>query len=69
MYIFDVDKKEQLLEGRKINYVAEKIGITNSFLVSVLNGNKHCTKPIAYCIVKCLQSDMEVEDFFIKKED
>lgn len=64
MYWFKKTEKAKILQGRTITYVANKIGITNTFLTSVLNGNRSCSKTIAYCIVKCLCQDAEIEDYF-----
>lgn len=68
MYKFNEKEKANLLSGRTITYVAKKIGITNTFLTSVLNGKRTCSKTIAFCIVKCLCQDAEIEDYFIKIE-
>lgn len=67
MYYFKETEKANLLSGRTITYVAKKIGITGAFLTSILNGKRHCSKPIAYCIVKCLCQEAEVEDYFVKE--
>lgn len=69
MYIFNEKEKAKILQGRTITYVANKIGVTNAFLTSVLNGNRTCSKPIAYAVVKCLCQEAEIEDYFIKKGD
>lgn len=67
MYVFKENEKVNLLSGRTITYVANKIGITSSFLTSILNGKRHCSKPIAYCIVKCLCQEAEIEDYFVRE--
>ena len=67
MYIFKKTEKTNILQGRTITYVANKIGVTSAFLTSVLNGNRTCSKPIAYCIVKCLCQNAEIEDYFVLK--
>lgn len=66
MYIFKKELKEQILKGRTISWTAREIGITVAFLVAVLNGNRTCSSPVAYCIVKCLDSEAEVADYFIR---
>ena len=43
---------------------SEVIGIDRSFLNQVLQGKKHCSKVIAYCITKYLNEDAEIEDYF-----
>lgn len=67
MYIFNATEKAKALQGRTITYVANKIGITTAYLTSVLNGKRGCSKPIAYCITKCLCQEAELEDYFEKK--
>lgn len=64
MYIFKENEKAKILEGRTITYVANKIGVTTPFLTSVLNGKRTCSKLVAYCIVKCLCQNAEIEDYF-----
>jgi plasmid maintenance system antidote protein VapI len=64
MYLFNKSEKTNILGGRTITYVADKIGITPQFLTSVLNGKRTCSKTIAFCIVKCLCQDAEIEDYF-----
>jgi plasmid maintenance system antidote protein VapI len=67
MLKFKTTEKANILSGRTITYVASKIGVTREFLTSVLNGKRNCSKPIAYCIVKCLSPEAEIEDYFEKK--
>ena len=67
MWFFKETEKAKILSGRTITYVADKIGVTSSFLTGVLNGKRYCSKTVAYCIVKCLCQDAEIEDYFYKK--
>ncbi len=69
MYHFKIEKKEQFLEGRKIKYVAEIVGIVREYLTDILNNRRGCSKTTAYCIVKALHEDKEINDYFdvIKK--
>ena len=67
MYYFDKTKKENALQGRTITYVAKQIGITSAFLTSIFNGYRGCSKTVAYCITKCLNSESEIQDYFYKK--
>lgn len=64
MYIFKSERKKELLKGRTITYIAEQIGVTNGFLSQVFNGKKSCSKLVAYCLCKILDSDLEIEDCF-----
>lgn len=67
MYKFKEEEKAKILSGRTITYVANKIGVTPTFLTSVLNGKRTCSKTVAFCIVKCLCQEAEIEDYFDKK--
>ena len=66
MYTFKTLQKEELLSGRTITYVSQLIGLSNPHLTNILNGKINCTKVTAYCIVKVLHKDKEIEDFFIR---
>ena len=64
MYQFKKEKKEKLLVGRKINALAPEIGITREYLTYILNGQKSCSKVVAFCITKILDEDAEIQDYF-----
>jgi hypothetical protein len=68
MFEFKVELKEQLLDGRKIVYLANKIGLTRDRLMKILNGQQTTRKLTAYCIVKACNPDAEINDYFIRKE-
>ncbi len=64
IYLFKVEKKKELLEGRKIKNIAEQVGITKCFLSSVLGRKRPCSKLVAYCITKSLNKELEIDDCF-----
>lgn len=66
MFVFKTELKEQLLDGRKVIYVANKIGITRQQLDHILKGEVATRKVTAYCIVKSCNADAEIEDYFIR---
>ena len=67
MYKFKIEKKEELLDGRTVTFLAkEKLFITNSYLNAILNGTRGCSRTLAMNIVK-LVNNAELEDFFNKK--
>lgn len=68
MFVFKNELKEQLLDGRKVIYVAKKIGITRQQLDYILKGQVATRKVTAYCIVKSCNPDAEIEDYFYRKE-
>lgn len=68
MFVFKNELKEQLLDGRKVIYVAKKIGITRQQLDKIFKGETSTRKVTAYCIVKSCNPDAEIEDYFVRKE-
>ena len=48
----------------KAKHMADVVGITNGYLTQIFQG-KPCSKPTAYCIVKYLNPNAELEDYFI----
>jgi hypothetical protein len=64
MYYFKNELKTKLLKGRKINYVADGIGINKTYLYNILNGKKEPSKVVAYSIVKFCDSESEIRDYF-----
>ena len=64
MYLFKLENKKELLNGRTIKSVALEIGVTRQFLSRVFGRKKTCSKLVAYCIVKCLNENLEINDRF-----
>ena len=60
MYIFkkDLDIEINQTKASKI------IGITQPCLSNILNRKVACRKVVAFCIVKYLDSNAEIEDYF-----
>ena len=66
MWKFKVELKEDLLDGRTLTYIANKIGITLSNLSLILNGVKTTRKITAYSIIRGCEKEGKVEDYFIE---
>ena len=64
MYRFKIEKKQDLLNGQKINVSASKIGISREYMTDVLNNRKDCSKLVAYCITKFSNENAEIQDYF-----
>ena len=47
--------------------IARKIGIAQSTLNRMLNKKQNCSKIMAYAIVKTINENAEIEDYFVKK--
>ena len=61
-------REDQLDLKRKIkqNYACEVIGLTNAVMSNILNRKVACRKVVAYCIVKFVDKEAEIEDYFEK---
>ena len=64
MYIFKCEKYKDLLNGRSIEWLSEQTKYNRVTLSNILNGKIHCKKIIAIAIVKTLDNNNSVEDFF-----
>ncbi|MBQ8206779.1 MAG: helix-turn-helix transcriptional regulator [Bacilli bacterium] len=66
MYRFKMEKKQEFLNGRTATYLADnELYITRSYLTSILNGKRNCSRTLAMNIAKLVNG--KVEDFFNKK--
>lgn len=65
MYLFKKTLKEEITRKYKIKYIADNVGISTVYLSNILNGKVQIKKAIAYCIVKTLDKEAEIEDYFI----
>lgn len=66
MYIFTGQDKIKIINQSKL---ALEIGVTIGYLNRILNGKIPCSKVLAYCITKALNSDAEITDYFKNSED
>ena len=46
--------------------VAEKVGIAFETINRIINNKQNCSKMTAYCIVKAIDCNSEIEDYFMK---
>ena len=65
MYKFKKEKYKDFTSKYKITGVADKIGISSNYLSLILNNKRDCKKTVAYCIVKAIDSEAEIDDYFI----
>ena len=62
-------KDKEVAKTYNKEQMAKVIGLNPDTLRRVINGKQVCTKLVAYCITKFLNSEAEIEDYFeiIKK--
>ena len=68
MYFFKKEKYKELLNGRSIEWLSMQTEYNRVTLSNILNGKIHCKKVIAIAIVKTLDINNSVEEFFEYKE-
>ena len=61
MYIF---KDKNVAKMFNKTQMAKVIGLNPDTLRRVINGKQECSKLVAYCITKFLNSEAEIEDYF-----
>lgn len=62
-------KNKEVVKTYNKVQMAKVVGLNPDTLRRVINGKQVCTKLVAYCITKFLNSEAEIEDYFdcIKK--
>ena len=60
-----IKEKFKIVNQREI---ANKVGINECVLSRIINGHQGTKKTTAYCIVKAISKDAEIEEFFTKGE-
>ena len=66
MYKFKEEKYKELLNGRSVEWLSQELGYNVTTLYLIFNGHKHCKKALAFAIVKALNIENEVDDYFEK---
>jgi hypothetical protein len=64
MYVFKKDKYIELLNGKTVEWLSKELGYSATTLYLIFNGHKNCKKALAIAIVKTLDINNEVEEFF-----
>jgi plasmid maintenance system antidote protein VapI len=61
--------KTEQFKNIKQREIAEKVGITEFTMSRIINQKQNTSKTTAYCIVKTIDKNAEIEDYFdyIKK--
>ena len=65
-YYFNVDLKEEFLQGRKLNYIARELGVTPTYMSLILRGKQAIDDYVIGCIVMAL--GYQEKDIKSKKE-
>lgn len=66
MYKFKIEKYIELLNGRTVEWLSNELGYSSTTFYLILNGHKNCKKALAFAIVKTLDINNEVDDYFDK---
>lgn len=63
-YILKENVATMLRNKYKNGYIAEKLGISQTYVSLILRRRRTVPKHIAYSFVKVLNNDAEIEDYF-----
>ena len=66
MWVF---KDKELAKMYNKTQMAKVVGLNPDTLRRVINGKQVCSKLVAYCITKFLDSEAEITDYFIREEN
>lgn len=67
MYLFNKDMKNELLQGMKIVFIANKLEISPNGLRNVLNGKRRCSKMYSWALISLLGYGFDdIEKYFRK---
>lgn len=66
MYLLRDDKIEYLKGKYRQDYFAKEIGVSDTYISFIFKQKKTCPKRIAFCFVKAINKDAEIEDFFVR---
>lgn len=64
MYHFKKDMLEKLLNDNTVVWLSKQLDYTAPMLYNIFNNNIDCRKVIAIAIVKTMNPEYEVDDFF-----
>lgn len=63
-YMLKENASKDIRRKYKNEYLVQQVGISKVYLSLILNRHRVCSKQVAYCITKAINSEAEVEDFF-----
>lgn len=66
MYKFKKEKYIPLLNGRTVEWLSNEVGYSSTMLYLIFNGHKTCKKALAIAIVKILDDDACIDEYFEK---
>ena len=66
MWVF---KDKEVAKMYNKTQMAKVVGLNPDTLRRVINGKQVCSKLVAYCITKFLNSEAEIQDYFIRTEE
>lgn len=56
--------KEEIVLKLNKTKASEDIGITRAYLTDIVNHKRECSKVVAYCITKYINSEAEIANYF-----
>ena len=69
MYRIMKERGEWIKKRFRVRYIAYAVGVSPSYLSLVLSGKRCCSKSLAYCIVKTVDKESEIRDYFLRTNE
>ena len=69
MYYFRYEKRDELLKGKTVEWLSRELDYTMPMLYNIFNNNIGCRKIIAFAIVKMVDLNYSIDDFFEYKDE
>ena len=69
MFKIKEEQGERIKRKYKLTYIAEEIGVSITLLSFILKGKRPCSKKLAYCITKFIDSEAEISEFFVRTDE
>ena len=60
------EQAERIKRKYKLVNIAEKVGISTTLMTFIFQGVRNCSEDVAYCITKYVDSEAEIENFFVR---
>lgn len=66
MYSFKQEIASEIKAKYKARNIAKTVGITEGYISQIFQKGKTCSKKTAYAITKAINSEAEIEEYFIR---
>lgn len=66
MFTIKEEQAERIKRRYKLSAMAKEVGISTTLITFIFKKLRPCSKKTAYAITKWIDSEAEIEDFFVR---